>query len=177
MDNFTVCDQAGKTRYDGVSLRDSYDIWQQIAVVHAAYMTDENDMPITDMDCGGGVTLDWTDDHDTIRLFDSSCERESCWDCSDDLDLPTATDWDKVSENDGVQTLGQPQPLDMEDEWVVFGHVRNTRLGYFSDYRDAYTMYISEHDACRATLVHEQGLCHVRIAHRSDPKFLVQTGE
>ncbi len=112
MDRFTVCDQAGKTRYDGVSLRDSYDIWQQIAVVHAAWMTDEDDMPITDMDCGGGVTLDWTDDHDTIRLFDSSCERTmSCSDCMEDEDFFF------MVENDGVQTQLTPYVMLQGKAW------------------------------------------------------------
>ena len=172
MDNFTVCDQAGKTRYDGVSLRESYGIWLVLATQHAAWMTDEDDMPITDMDCGGGITLDWTTDDDDIRLFDSSCERTmSCTDCMEDEDFFL------MAENDGVQTPAQPQPLDEADEWVVFGHVNDTRLGYFADWRDAHVEYDAQHDKCRATTGHEQGLCHIRIAHKSDPKFLVQTGE
>jgi hypothetical protein len=172
-DLFTVVDQAAKTRYEGQSLRDGYDIWLQLAIVHVAYMTDEDDMPITDMDCGGGATLFWDDEYgEHMELFDSSCGRTmSCTDCMEDEDFFL------MAENDGVQTPAQPQPLDEADEWVVFGHVNDTRLGYFADWRDAHVEYDAQHDKCRATTGHEQGLCHIRIAHKSDPKFLVQTGE
>ena len=66
----------------------------------------------------------------------------------------------------------EPQPLDAEDEWVVFGHVNDTRLGYFAHYGDALASYYAQHAVCRGTTGHEQALCHVRIAHSSDPKFL-----
>lgn len=118
MDNFTVCDQAGKTRYDGVSLRESYGIWLVLATQHAAWMTDEDDMPITDMDCGGGITLDWTTDDDDIRLFDSSCERTmSCSDCMEDEDFFL------MAENDGVQTITYDPAEDLcEGCGVMFKH-------------------------------------------------------
>ena len=149
---FTVVDTAGKARYEGSSLREGYDIWK--IVVHATYIH-------TDKDCGGGTTLDFADESGYARLMDSSCGRMSCDDCNpDDVDTPT-----------------EPQPLDEADEWVVFGHDRDTRLGYFADWRDAHVEYDAQHDKCRATTGHEQGLCHIRIAHKSDPKFLVQTGE
>lgn len=72
----------------------------------------------------------------------------------------------------------EPQPLDAEDEWVVFGHVANARLGYFADWRDAHTLYAAEHAECLSEPGHEVALCHVRIAHRSAPDFLAtKTGE
>ena len=119
-DLFTVVDQAAKTRYEGQSLRDGYDIWLQLAIVHVAYMTDEDDMPITDMDCGGGATLFWDDEYgEHMELFDSSCGREgSCYDCTDDTDY-----WDCVAENDGVQTMTYDPAEDLcEGCDVMFKH-------------------------------------------------------
>ena len=166
-DVFTVVDQAAKTRYEGRSLRAAYDIWVQLATVHAAYMMDEFGNVQTDMDCGGGNTMFWDDNlGDPHVLFDSSCGRIACWDCS------------IMDESDPDVPPTEPQPLDAEDEWVVFGHIANARLGYFADWRDAHTLYAAEQAECLSEPGHEAALCHVRIAHRSAPDFLAtKTGE
>ena len=86
---FTVVDTAGKSRYEGSSLRAAVDIWKIGAVVHDAYMMDEHGNVQTDMDCGGGITLDFADTWGDEHLMDSSCGRMSCTDCNpDDVDTP-----------------------------------------------------------------------------------------
>ena len=87
MDRFSVVDQAAKTRYEGRSLRVAYDIWLQLATVHAAYMTDEQGDRIMDADCGGGNTLFWDrGEDDALILFDTACGLNACWDCDDHPD-------------------------------------------------------------------------------------------
>jgi hypothetical protein len=74
---FTVKDSVRRTHYEGDSLREAYDTWQMLALVHTSYVSE-----VTDTDCGGGVTLDWDDDYDSIRLFDSSCGSGWCGSCN-----------------------------------------------------------------------------------------------
>jgi hypothetical protein len=75
---FTVRDSVERTHYEGNSLREAYDTWQMLALVHTSYVRE-----LTDTDCGGGVTLDWDDgvDH-SVRLQDSSCGGGWCGTCN-----------------------------------------------------------------------------------------------
>jgi hypothetical protein len=77
-DIFTVTDSFGNTEYEGDSLREAYDNWQMTALWHVAYVRE-----VTDMDCGGGVTLVWDDGVDQpVCLHDSSCESSWCDTCN-----------------------------------------------------------------------------------------------
>jgi hypothetical protein len=78
MDEFTVSDSIGRTQYKGDSLREAYDTWHMLALVHTSYVRE-----VTDTDCGGGVTLDWADGVDNpVRLQDSSCGGGWCASCN-----------------------------------------------------------------------------------------------
>jgi len=86
---FTVADSAGKARYEGSSLRVAVETWKIGAVLHDASMMDVHGNVQTDMDCGGGITLDFADVFGDERLMDSSCGRISCDDCNPmDADMP-----------------------------------------------------------------------------------------
>ena len=109
-DLFTVVDSAGKTRYEGDSLRDAHCIWHELAIAHELYMTDEQGDRMTDMDCGGGNTLFWDIGEDeAMVLFDTACERNACWDCGDrwyEKDMPPADDMPVRAYADRIRTAG-----------------------------------------------------------------------
>jgi hypothetical protein len=77
-DMFTVGDSVRRTHYEGDSLREAYDTWLMLALVHTSYVR-----KVTDTDCGRGATLDWDDgiDH-PVRLQDSSCGGRWCATCN-----------------------------------------------------------------------------------------------